>query len=162
VRGGVGWTTGSALYVFCSGFSIFREQPVAVKALEATPHPDDTGTILAVDRTRLAYDRTLMSWTRTATSLITFGFSIYKFFQIEAERMASDKARVIGPREFALMMIAIGLSSLLLATVQHRRDLHLLRAQFPDARIPRSTATLMAALISVLGTIAFIAAAFRQ
>jgi uncharacterized membrane protein YidH (DUF202 family) len=25
----------------------------------------------------------MMSWIRTATSLITFGFSIYKFFQLE-------------------------------------------------------------------------------
>ena len=38
-------------------------------------------TRLAVDRTRLAYERTLMAWTRTATSLISFGFTIYKFFE---------------------------------------------------------------------------------
>ena len=76
--------------------------------------------------------------------------------------MTSERARVLGPREFALMMITIGLASLLLATVQHRRDLHLLRAQFPDARIPRSTATLTAGLISILGPVAFIAAALRQ
>ena len=41
----------------------------------------DTGTKLAVDRTRLAYERTLMAWVRTATSLISFGFTIYKFFE---------------------------------------------------------------------------------
>ena len=35
---------------------------------------------LALDRTRLAYERTLMAWVRTATSLISFGFTIYKFF----------------------------------------------------------------------------------
>ena len=45
--------------------------------------PLDVGTRLAVDRTRLAYERTLMAWVRTATSLISFGFTIYKFFQLE-------------------------------------------------------------------------------
>jgi uncharacterized membrane protein YidH (DUF202 family) len=44
----------------------------------------DTSTRLAFDRTRVAYERTMMAWIRTATSLITFGFAVYKFFQIEA------------------------------------------------------------------------------
>jgi putative membrane protein len=46
-------------------------------------HKTNAATRLAVDRTRLAYERTLMAWIRTAISLITFGFTIYKFFQIE-------------------------------------------------------------------------------
>ena len=41
----------------------------------------DSSTRLAVDRTRLAHERTLMAWVRTATSLISFGFTIYKFCQ---------------------------------------------------------------------------------
>ena len=44
----------------------------------------DDSSQLALERVRASYEQTLMSWIRTATSLITFGFSIYKFFQIEA------------------------------------------------------------------------------
>ena len=43
----------------------------------------DVGTRLAVDRTALAHERTLMAWIRTAASLISFGFTIYKFFDFE-------------------------------------------------------------------------------
>ncbi len=51
------------------------------------PHDEiDTGTRLAVDRTRLAHERTLMAWVRTATSLISFGFTIYKFFEFEMSK----------------------------------------------------------------------------
>ena len=54
----------------------------------------DTATELAFDRTRAAYERTMMAWIRPATWLITFGFTIYKFFQIEApdrdDRIASS------------------------------------------------------------------------
>jgi len=57
-------------------------------------------------------------------------------------------------------MISIGLLSLLLATLEHRRDLHALRAQYPD--IPRSLAKVVAALIAVLGMLALIAVLFRQ
>ncbi len=42
----------------------------------------DSSTRLAVDRTRLAHERTLMAWVRTATSLIPFGFTIYKFLAL--------------------------------------------------------------------------------
>ncbi len=43
----------------------------------------NASTKLAIARTRLSYERTLMAWVRTAISLISFGFTIYKFFQIE-------------------------------------------------------------------------------
>ncbi|MBE5502510.1 Predicted membrane protein [Mycobacteroides abscessus subsp. massiliense] len=46
----------------------------------------DTSTRLAVERTRLALERTTMAWIRTSTSLIAFGFTIFKFFQYQAER----------------------------------------------------------------------------
>lgn len=124
--------------------------------------PGDANLLLSVDRTRLSYERTLMSWIRTATSLITFGFSIYKFFQLQAERVATTSSRLLGPREFAIMMIAIGLASLLLATNQHRRELHALKADYPHARVRPSIARLIAGLISILGVTAIVAAVFRQ
>ena len=49
----------------------------------------DSSTRLSFERTRLSYDRTMMSWIRTATSLVTFGFAIYKFFQLEMGHGAS-------------------------------------------------------------------------
>ena len=74
----------------------------------------DVGTRLAVDRTRLAHERTLMAWVRTATSLISFGFTIYKFFQFELKGQPPNPDRLIGARGFALIMIGTGLVALLL------------------------------------------------
>jgi putative membrane protein len=124
------------------------------------PTGSEATTKLAVDRTRLAYERTLMAWIRTATSLITFGFSIYKFFQIEAESAFSKSGRLIGPREFALLMITIGLASLLMATLENRSSLRTLSSQYPGS--PRSLARVLAALISLLGLIALTTVIFRQ
>ncbi len=59
--------------------------------LSAVGRPS-TSTELAWARTNLAYERTLMAWVRTATSLITFGFAVYKFFQFEAGRSAAPRA----------------------------------------------------------------------
>ena len=118
-------------------------------------HPLDVGTRLAVDRTRLAHERTLMAWVRTATSLISFGFTIYKFFQFELKGQPPGPEHLIGPREFAMFMIAIGLVALLLSTLEHRRSMQAMRAEFGN--VPVSTAALVAGLISILGIVAFVA-----
>jgi putative membrane protein len=115
-------------------------------------------TKLAVDRTRLAYERTLMAWIRTAISLITFGFTIYKFFQIEG---AGKQHGVISATEFSVLMIVFGLVCLLMATLEHRRDLNVLRAEYPELP-PRSLARVLAALISVLGILALVTVLLRR
>ncbi|MGH7838918.1 MAG: YidH family protein, partial [Candidatus Binataceae bacterium] len=99
---------------------------------EQTPdraHPLDCSTELAFARTRAAYERTMMAWIRTSTSLITFGFSIYKFFQIETPPRAL-RDRLIGPREFAFILVCIGLISLILATLEYHQNIRTLRAQY--------------------------------
>jgi putative membrane protein len=115
---------------------------------------------LAVDRTRLSHERTLMAWVRTAASLISFGFTIYKFFQYLQENGQAREDRLFGPREFGLLMIGIGLMALLFATSQHFRDMIKMRAQYPD--VPYSLVTVLAGLLSILAIISFVAAGFRQ
>lgn len=133
----------------------------AGRAPDQTKAPLDISTRLAYDRTRLAYDRTLMAWIRTGTSLISFGFTIYKFFQFEVKKADLDITKtLIGPRQFAAIMIIIGIAALLLSTFQHRQSLKKLRAEYAD--VPLSTAMIVASLVSVLGVIALIAVIFRQ
>jgi len=119
----------------------------------------DSGTRLAIDRTVLAHERTLMAWIRTAASMITFGFTIYKFFELELKDRPAQ--HVIGPRELALMLIGIGLLSLVLSAVQHRRSLQALRREYGDVVAPASTAGVVAGLFSVLGLLAFVAVLLR-
>jgi putative membrane protein len=103
-------------------------------------HPDqsvprfDRTAILAYDRTRLAYQRTMLSWVRTRTSLIAFGFAIYNFHRVATGDHPSS--HLIGPHEFALTMVGIGLVALLLAMVEYRRDIRTLSTQYPE--VPRS------------------------
>lgn len=101
-----------------------------------------------------------MAWVRTAVSLISFGFTIYKFFEYLKDKGESHERRIFGPRQFAMTMIAIGLASLVLATIQHRRDLVRMRKHYPE--VPYSLATIVAALVGLLGVISFLAVIFNQ
>lgn len=118
----------------------------------------DVTTRLAAERTRLAYGRTLLGWIRTAVSLITFGFSIFQFFRL-TRREVVESEYLIGPREFGMSMIVIGLIALLIATWEHRRAMRALRTQFPDIRdLPE---TVLAFLVAVLGLMGILVTSFR-
>ena len=121
--------------------------------------PLDTSTRLSVERTRLSHERTLMSWVRTATSLISFGFTIYKFFSFEAGKELVRSGQWLSPREFAIIMIGTGLIALLFSAVEHRQSMQLMRVEYGVKQ--RSVALIVAAIVSILGLLAFLAALFR-
>jgi putative membrane protein len=122
------------------------------------PDATNAATQLAAERTHLAHDRTLMAWTRTSASLISFGFTIYKFFEGALDR--NRQQHPLGYRTFSLAMISIGIVSLVLATVQHWRDTRELEEDYHIK--PRRLVTIMAALIGGLGVLGLTAIAFRQ
>lgn len=119
----------------------------------------DSASRLELKRTHIAFEQSMMSWIRTGISLITFGFTIYKFFQLELPERP-ERARLFGPREFAIALVILGIISQIMATLEHQRSVQILKAQWPDA--PRSLALLLAAMISILGIVAFLAMIFRQ
>ncbi|MFC3550362.1 YidH family protein [Lysobacter cavernae] len=120
--------------------------------------PDSTA--LALDRTRMAYERTMMAWVRTAVSLISFGFTIYKFFQYLQQDQKVVHTGLFGPRHFAMVMIGSGIIALVVATWDHRRNMGRLRAHYGP--MPWSPATVLATLIGLLGVMGLLAVVFRQ
>jgi putative membrane protein len=114
-----------------------------------------TADRLAYDRTRLAYQNTMMGWVRTATTLISFGFTIYKVLQ---ESGKGD--RRFGPREFGMTLVVIGLLALLAGMWDYISNMRRLRTECPN--LPNSVAGVVAALVGVLGILALIAMIFRE
>jgi len=118
----------------------------------------DTATTLAFERTRIAYERTMMAWIRTAASLITFGFSVYKFFEFELKNSPASQM-LVGPRGFALGLIVIGMLSMVVGTVEHARDLRFLRQQYVG--MPKSFSGLVAIVVGALGLFALAVVSLR-
>jgi len=115
--------------------------------------PTPTTTELALIRSRMAADRTLMAWIRTALSMISFGFTIYKFLQYvrESEGVA---LRAQGPRNLGLSLILVGTGALAAASIQHWKLLKSLGSEKTEHIW--SLSLMIAWIISLIGLTAFL------
>jgi len=117
-----------------------------------------TNEELALRRTFLAHERTLMAWIRTSVSLISFGFTIYKFFQYLSQEIPFQRRTYFGPREFAAAMIGLGVVSLAVAVIDYRHTRKILGL---DASEYRSLAGKLAAMVFVFGVVLLVAVLLR-
>jgi len=123
----------------------------------------DERTDLALTRTMVALDRTLMAWVRTATSLISFGFTIYKFFQQLRQAEPVPGGELLTPRGVALVLMALGIGGLIAATVDYRRQIRNLHTRFPAyGPYHRSATAAVATILAGLGILGFVLVFLRQ
>ena len=125
---------------------------------------------MSFQRTRLSADRTLMSVIRTSLSLISFGFTIYQFF----ERLAQQNAIAAGngqARRFGLALILLGLVMLLVGIgydIAFMSGLRSLRENMTaeglihgESQFPQSYTLIVAFLLLAIGILAVMSLAFH-
>ena len=123
----------------------------------------DERTDLALTRTMVALDRTLMAWVRTATSLISFGFTIYKFFQQLRQSAPGPGGELLTPRGVALVLMSLGIGGLVAATIDYRRQIGTLHERFPNYGPRHRSATApVATILAGLGILGFVLVFLRQ
>lgn len=113
---------------------------------------------MARQRTLMAAERTLMAWVRTTLSMISFGFTIYKFLQYLFEAGKTPLMTTpTGPRNFGLALITLGVASLAIACVQYW---HQLKGLYPG-RKPFPLALVVAGFVALVGIVALMNVAFH-
>jgi putative membrane protein len=103
----------------------------------------------AIQRTCLAYDRTMMAWVRTATALMSFGFTIYKFFEIESKQAQTPPGLLRSAAQFGSLMIVIGIVAAVIAAIEQVRFLRRVQAEY--GRVPSSPTNVIATIVGVVG-----------
>ena len=105
-----------------------------------------------------------MAWVRTSTSMISFGFTIYKFFQfVQGDRSVPHAEKLLEPRGVALVMILIGVGGLVLATIDYRHQLDVLRRDYDAYALSHGSIVLaVATMVAGLGVLGFVLVFLRQ
>ena len=124
--------------------------------------PEMDSTIMAVDRTVMAADRSLMAWVRTALSLISFGFTIYKFLEYSREQLIATGKDIHGissPKIVGLYMIGMGIISLVFGILENITTIKGLRVRYKVSR--KRYALWMAVMVTFFGLIIFLGIIFQ-
>jgi putative membrane protein len=117
----------------------------------------DKSTQLALQRSFLATERTLMAWIRTSLSMIGFGFTLAKLFQslAEARVFVKGPAGTVWTAEgVGMVLMSVGTLSLLVALIDHRRELKQLHSAGLPSRF--SLSMTVASVLAVLGVMALL------
>lgn len=125
--------------------------------------PTNINTELAKERNRAAAERTLMAWIRTCLSLISFGFGIERLISIlEKTRIDSEIDPIHLSRILGLAFICIGTGAMMLAAIDHQRELKRIRRD-DYLYAPRTSLSLIVSICLVgVGAFAFIGILFTS
>ena len=118
-----------------------------------------TSDDLARQRTLFAADRTLMAWTRTTLSMISFGFTIYKFLEAVKNPEVVGIHDPSGPRNLGLTLISLGIVSLGLACLEYRHTARQLNVGPVKRKINLSLG--VAGFVALIGLVALLNLLFR-
>ena len=106
----------------------------------------------------MAADRTLMAWVRTSLSMISFGFSIPKFFQYLHDTGAGGNPNA--PRNLGLTLTGLGILGVVTGLADHQR---ILRGLGATSWRHRWSMTVFAALaIALIGAVVFVSSLTRK
>jgi len=124
--------------------------------------PATDSTIMAVERTIMAADRSMMAWLRTGLSLISFGFTIYKFLDIQnaqLKAMGKSLPDISSPKVVGLVMIGIGILSLVLGIIEYVTTVGTLQKRYHLKR--HAYSLIVSGLIALIGIILFVGITFK-
>lgn len=111
-------------------------------------------------RTVMASDRTLMAWTRTSLSLISFGFTVFKFMDYvqQSGKMTILSKSENGARNFGMTLITVGILCLAIACYQYWQ----FEKQYnPDRKWYLNLTFMTAAFIAFLGILSLLNTVFH-
>jgi putative membrane protein len=95
-----------------------------------------------------------MAWIRTTFSMISFGFTIYKFMQVYEQQNAAVVLKQHAPRNVGLTLVGIGTLALIVACIQHFRFMKSL-SPGQSYKFWVDLSLIMAALLGLLGLLMF-------
>lgn len=116
-------------------------------------------TDMALERTSMAADRTLMAWMRTSLSMISFGFTVFKFVEyMHQEGKATLIKTEHGAQNFGMVLISIGIISLVVACVQYW---HLDKKLNPNRKWYLNLTFITSAVIGLVGLVSLTNTIFK-
>ena len=87
---------------------------------------------IQLERTRTAFERLQLAWIRTSLTMLTIGVGAYEYFYNRLEKGQAPLLNLISGRELGLFLILTAFAMLLLATIQHSKNMTTLKKHYSE------------------------------
>ena len=111
------------------------------------------------EKSRIVLERLQLNWIKWNITCIALGFTAYKFYQSRVQEGANMDRYYITGRELGIFLISLGFITLLLATLQHKKNIAYLRSRYPNMHY--SLALRLSYVILTFSVIVFLMVIFR-
>ena len=110
--------------------------------------------LLTMERVRLALERLQLAWVNFAITLTVFGFTIDRVLE---SKFVEGRRPILGfvtGREIGMFLLLLGITGLLVATIQHRQSIERLKQYYKEK--PHSVSLWFAYIILTFSSIMFL------
>jgi len=83
-----------------------------------------------LEKFRIYLERLQLNWIKWNITCMALGFTVYKFYYARVQEDRKPLGYVITGRDIGIFLISLGIMSLLLATLQHKKNVTKLRLQY--------------------------------
>ena len=87
---------------------------------------------LQLERNRTAFERLQLAWIRSCLTIMAIGVGAYEYFYNRLEAGKEPLLSFVSGRELGLLLIFTACVMLVLATLQHKRKMDLMKKQYPE------------------------------
>lgn len=111
------------------------------------------------ERSRIAFEKLQLSWVRTSVTILVVGIGAYEYYYERVESGRPGLIKHLTGAQFGLLLVMVSFFVLLLATIQHLKNMKNLKAHYPEMRY--SVASLLAFVFMGISLILSVMAFFR-
>jgi len=85
-----------------------------------------------LEKSRTSLERLQLNWIKWNITCMALGFTAYKFYYARIERGEEPLGHELTGRGIGIILISLGLISLLIATLQHKKSVQKLKLQYEN------------------------------
>jgi len=113
-----------------------------------------------LEKGRIFLERLQLNWIKWNITCVALGFTAYKFYYERVEKGENLVAYYITGREIGIFLIVLGFVTLLLATLQHKKNTENLKLRYE--KIQYSLSLRLSYVVLVFSLIIFLLVIFRS
>jgi uncharacterized membrane protein YidH (DUF202 family) len=137
-----------------------KKELARIEKEEAKKEMDAYKKEYTLEKSRVAMEKLQLGWIKWNLTCIALGLTAYKFYHSRVEEGADLTRYIVTGRELGIFLNILGFTTVLIATIQHKRNVEKLKLKYPEMQ--KSISLTLSYIVLVFSLIVFLIITFRR